>query len=169
MSPIATDRILMTPCRFWGNADIEQFSARNNLPDSTLTGNLAATPNGDIGSDQQPLRSKMVGGRRARFDLAQLRLLPSERYCFVETFPCKGAGPRESRWNYSMPDLIQTGNSSKRRSKASIDAAPAAEPRDRFDAALKAIGLQKSKAELDAEEEAEARLKKALSQFGSRE
>jgi hypothetical protein len=54
MSPIATDRILMTPCRFWGNADIEQFSARNNLPDSTLTGNLAATPNGDIGSDQQP-------------------------------------------------------------------------------------------------------------------
>jgi putative alpha-1,2-mannosidase len=76
-----------------------------------------------------------------------------------------------------MPDLIQTGNSSKRRSKASIDAAPAAEPRERFDVALKAIGQHKSKAELDAEAEtkaeaeaeAEARLNKALSQFGSKE
>jgi hypothetical protein len=103
---------------------------------------------------------------------------PAEWYPYL---PMKPAGrqagpsharahrPRETRWNYSMPDLIQTGNSNKRQSGASIDAAPAAEPRERFDAALKAIGQHKSKAELDAEAEAEARLNKGLSQFGSKE
>ena len=71
-----------------------------------------------------------------------------------------------------MPNLIRTGTSNLRQSQASIDAGPAAgadEPRERFDAALKVIGRRKTDAELDAEAQAEARLKKAQSAFGSKE
>ena len=70
-----------------------------------------------------------------------------------------------------MPNRIRT-ESNKRQSLAFIDAAlPAGadEPSERFDAALKVIGRHKTQAELDAEAQAEARLKKAQSAFGSKE
>ena len=70
-----------------------------------------------------------------------------------------------------MPNRIRT-ESNKYQSEAFTDAAlPAVadEPRERFDTALKVIRHYKTQAELDAEAQAEARLKKAQSAFGSKE
>ena len=71
-----------------------------------------------------------------------------------------------------MPKQTRMGNSNSCDSQTLIDAARVAgadELRGRADAAPKVVRQYKSEAELDAETQAEALLKKAQSAFGSKE